>query len=384
MHLLLSFIVFLIIYGSLYPFKFSGTPPGFTETLAWLSQTDLRTTQADIIANMLLFFPYGFVARMAINQEHKQFLSSLKYFAFGLCVAILLQYSQFFLPARVPSSGDAIFNGLGIVIGMFFSHLLMQYSHNNMVSDRRARISWSEISIPLLLAFVWVCWRWYPFIPMVATDSIIEGLMPLIEQPELNLVVILRDVAGWLMFFYLCSQHPFKNLPRFRVLKFAVIILGVEVFITDNQLTVNDLLATLGAFALYSSLDYRAMRSMLMWCLLLGMALTWLAGSTNTQAEINWVPFAKLLKGNPWANSELILLKLYFMGAMVYLLQAARIGWGTATGLCSVWILVLLLLQRYATQQMADMTDIYLVPIVGWAMFQIYKQASDERNMAMH
>ena len=384
MHLLLGFIVFLIIYGSLYPFKFSGSPLGFAETLTWLGQTDLRTTKADIIANILLFFPYGFVARMAINQEKQQLFSSLKYFLLGLFIALLLQYSQFYLPARVPSSGDALFNALGIGLGMFVSHLLMQYSHNHMASGERSRISWSEISLPLLLALIWVSWRWYPFIPMVSTDSIIEGLLPLIQQPELKFLVILRDGIGWLMFFYLCSQHPFKNLPRFRVLKYALVILGVEVFISDNQLTVNDLLATLGAFALYSSLDYRAMRSMLMWCLLLGMSLTWLGGTGVENPVISWIPFAQVLKGNPWANSEIILLKVYFIGAMVFLLQAARLSWGVAASLTSVWLLALLMLQRFATGQTADMTDIYMVPIIGWAMFLIARQASDDRNMAMH
>jgi len=385
MHLVLGFIIFLIIYGSLYPFKFSGQPPGIAETFHWLSQINLRTTQADIIANILLFFPYGFVARMTLNKEHSLLSSSLKYLFGGFLIALLLQYSQFYLPARVPSSGDALFNFLGIILGMFFSHLLMQYSRNNMVSARRTRISWSEISIPLLLAFIWIAWRWFPFIPMVSTDSIIAGLMPLIQEPELDFLVILRDGAGWLMFFYLCSQHPFQNLPRFRVLKFAVLILGVEVFITDNQLTVNDLLAALGAFALYSSLDYRAMRGMLIWCLVVGMALTWLdtSHSLDGTAVISWAPFVHLLKGNPWANSELILLKLYFIGALIYLIRAHRLGWGMATVICSAWLLLLIILERYLTSHIADMTDFYLVPVVGWALFQIDKQASDERTMAM-
>ena len=121
-----------------------------------------------------------------------------------------------------------------------------------------------------------------------------------------------------------------------------------------------------------------------MWCLLLGMSLTWLGGTGVENPVISWIPFAQVLKGNPWANSEIILLKVYFIGAMVFLLQAARLSWGVAASLTSVWLLALLMLQRFATGQTADMTDIYMVPIIGWAMFLIARQASDDRNMAMH
>ena len=276
MNRLLFFIVVLIIYGSLYPFKFSGQIPDLNQTWIFLSNYSLRTTRSDIIANIILFVPFGFVLRVCLNQYRQRIKGALLLFGFAVVLAYALQYLQFFLPARVADASDAVYNILGTLLGMAVSHLLIQYSHNHIPQQDRHQTSWSQVSIPLLLALLWVCYRWFPFIPLAATESIIASLNPIINRPELDLFVILRDGIGWRIFFFLLSQPPFDKQPRLRVLKIAALILMVELFIINNQITVNDLLAMLIAFAMYASLDFTAIRASLGWSLLIAMLLTWL------------------------------------------------------------------------------------------------------------
>ena len=123
MNKLLFFVVLLIIYGSLYPFKFSGQIPDLATTWRLLTEYNLHTTSTDITANIILFIPLGFVIRLASNQYHSRVKAILTMLVLAAVLAFLLQYFQFFIPARVPDAGDAVYNIVGAIIGLVFSHL---------------------------------------------------------------------------------------------------------------------------------------------------------------------------------------------------------------------------------------------------------------------
>ncbi|MEL0034936.1 MAG: VanZ family protein [Gammaproteobacteria bacterium] len=385
MNKLLFFIVLLIVYGSLYPFKFSGDMPGLQQTWQLLTDFNLQTTQADVLANIILFIPLGFVIRIASNQYRERIIATSIMFGLATVLAFTLQYLQLFLPSRVPDAGDATFNMLGTIIGIIFSHIVIQYSQNHIPADKTHRTSWSQVSIPLLLALLWICWRWFPFIPFAATDAIIDSLNPLITQPELDFFLILRDGIGWLIFYYLLSQPPFDRQPRLRVLKIAFAILGVELFIINNQITVNDLLAALGAFALYASLDYPAIQKSLTWGIIVAMLLSWLAPLSNPDqaSSINWLPFAAYIQNNPWSGIEALFLKLYLIGTLIFIIKSLWFEYRMATFMSFLIVLILILLQVTIGTYKPDITDTLVVIFVGWAMYLIDKQASDERIMVM-
>ncbi len=385
MNRLLFLIVILIIYGSLYPFKFSGQIPDLSQTWDFFSNYSLRTTRSDIIANIILFIPYGFVVRVCLNQYRQRIKGALLLFCFAVVLAYTLQYLQFFLPARVADASDAVYNLLGVILGMIVSHLLIQYSHNHIPQRDRHQTSWSQVSIPLLLALLWVCYRWFPFIPLAATESIIASLNPIINRPELDLFIILRDGISWLIFFFLLSQPPFDKQPRFRVLKIAALILMVELFIINNQITVNDLLAMLSAFAIYASLDFKAIKSSLGWSLLFAMLFTWLTppdGDVLVRG-MNWIPFSSYLQSNPWLETEQILLKLYLIGTLIFVLKNQWFEYRMATLVSFVFVFLLTIIQSFIAIYRPDITDAIAVLFLGWAMFSIDKQASEERTLAM-
>ena len=233
---------------------------------------------------------------------------------------------------------------------------------------------------------LWVCWRWFPFIPFAATESIVDNLNPLISQPKLDFLLILRDAIGWLIFFYLLSQPPFDKQPRLRVLKIAFMIIGVELFIINNPISVNDLLAALSAFALYASLDFTAMQRSLNWSLLIAMALTWLTPLSNPDnaTAINWLPFAAYMQGNPWSVIEALILKLYLMSTLIFVIKNQWFDFKVATCLSLLVVVSLIIAQVVIGAYNPDVTDILVVIFLGWAMFLIEKQASDERTIAMH
>jgi len=381
-YILLLFVI-LISYGSLYPFHFSGDLLTFSEFIDWFFNLSFRTTNIDILANILLFVPYGFVAIMTLSTSRRFLFHAGLLLLAGIFLAFTLQYLQLYLPARVPSAVDAWYNSLGILLGMLLAHVIIQYSHNHLPHELATPMDWSQITIPLLIALLWVAWRLFPFVPEINTSSIMAAVSPLIKQPELNFITIIRDMVGWLVFFYLLTRPPFDRLPRFRILIFVFYILGVEVLVRDNFITVNDLLAALCAFAIFSSLPADKLLQGLTRGLVLAIVLT-LISPLSLATEYNdyiWLPFNGLMKGNPWANGEFLLLKIYLYAALIYMIKSSWAGWIGAVLISIGLLLIISILQIIFGDHNGEFTDPLLAGLIAWAINQVEKTASAERAM---
>ena len=386
MRYILLLFVFLISYGSLYPFHFSGDLLPFSEFISWLFNLSYRTTKADIVANILLFMPFGFVSVMMVSASRKLFINVCWLYLGGTILAFFLQYLQFYLPARVPSAVDALYNSLGIVIGMLLSHVIKLYSQLHLSHDYSKPKDWSQITIPLILALIWVAWRLFPFVPVFTTKSMLAAVSPLMQQPELSFSLIIRDLFGWLIFFYLLTRPPFDKLPRFRVLKIIFYIFGLEIIIRNNTITVNDMLSALIAFALFASLTAEQLNKGLTRGLGVAIILTLISPFVIAQPsnEYLWLPFKALMKGNPWANGELLLLKIYLYASFIYMLKQIWFDW-LGSALITVGLLVIIsIIQIYIGTQNPEFTDPLLAVIIAWALSQVEKTAEDERAMAIN
>ncbi|MCP4273992.1 MAG: hypothetical protein GY781_18880 [Gammaproteobacteria bacterium] len=383
-YILLLFII-LISYGSLYPFQFSGDLLPSADFFNWLTDNSYRTTKADIVANILLFVPYGFVTILTISNSRRQILHGSLLLLAGTLLAFLLQYLQFYIPARVPTATDAWLNGLGITVGMLLAHLLKQYSQNHLPDEQTTPVDWSQITIPLVLALLWVAWRLFPFVPLISVKSIMAAIAPLMRQPELSFSIIIRDSIGWLVFFYLLTRPPFDRLSQFRVLKFVFYILSLEILIKGNQITVNDLLAALCAFAFFSSLPAEQLQKGLTRGLVLAIILTMIAPLSlpDPTNDYLWLPFSGLMKGNPWANGELLLLKIYLYATFIYMLRKTLVSWTGAAIITVGLLIVVSVLQIYIGNTHGEFTDPLLAGLIAWAISQLEKVATEERAQVL-
>jgi VanZ family protein len=383
-YILLVFVI-LISYGSLYPFRFSGDVLPTTEFFKWLTNLSYRTSKADILANILLFIPYGFVAFMTLSISRRKIYHASLLFLSGTLLAFILQYLQFYLPARVPSAADALYNSMGIIIGMLVAHLIKQYSHNHLSDELSVPLDWSQITIPLLLALIWICWRLFPYVPLFTKQSILAAVLPLINDPELNFPVIIRDTIGWLVFIYLLTRPPFNGLSRIRILKYIFYILSLEILIRGNLITINDLLSALCAFALFTSLPPDKLEKGLIRGLALAIFLTLIHPLSLAETNNNYIllPFSALMKGNPWANGELLLLKIYLYASFIYMLRKTFVNWSGAAMISISFLFSLSLLQLIMGDNNGEITEPLLAGLITWAISQVERAATDERDMAI-
>jgi len=383
-YILLLFVI-LISYGSLYPFHFSGDLLPAADFFSWLTDNSYRTTRADIVANILLFVPYGFVALLTVSNSRRQLFHGAMLLLAGALLAFLLQYLQFYLPARVPAATDAWFNSLGITVGMLLAHLIKQYSQYHLPDEMTEPVDWSQITIPLILALLWIAWRLFPFVPLISEKSILAAVAPLMRQPDLSFSIIIRDCIGWLVFFYLLTRPPFDRLPKFRVLKFVSYILALEILIVGNHITANDLIAALCAFALFSSLPPEQLKKGLTRGLIIAIFLTMISPLSLSEPtnDYLWLPFSGLMKGNPWANGELLLLKIYLYATFIYMLRKTLVSWTGAAIITVGLLMVVSILQIYIGDTHGEFTDPLLAGLIAWAISQLEKVATEERALKL-
>jgi glycopeptide antibiotics resistance protein len=386
MRYVLLIIIVLISYGSLYPFKFSGEILNQQEFFNWLFEVNFQTTRADKLANILLFVPYGFVTMIALKTHKRAFLLGSLTFFFGVFLALTLQYIQLYIPARVPDALDALYNSFGILVGMFSAYLLRQYSHSHSFSTRSIINDWSKMTLPLLLALVWLLWRLYPYVPLFTAESIARSVEPLFIAPVLDITTFIRDAIGWLVFYYLMSRKPLHTISRFKLLQLTLLVLAAEVLIKSNQVTVGDLLAALSAFAFYTSINPRQVKHSLVKALGIGIVLFTIE-QLSWQPEsyqFNWLPFYSILKMSPWLSVEKLLLSIYFFASFIYLLRNVMFSWFGATLVCVVGVLMLELIKGLISEQAGDITYPIIALIIGIAMSQFETLAKREREVSFN
>ncbi len=80
-----------------------------------------------IIANVLLFVPWGFLTFIAFyNVERPTLQTYILTVLLGFCLSLGIEAWQYFLPSRVADIDDVIWNTSGTVIGAVLGHLRLR------------------------------------------------------------------------------------------------------------------------------------------------------------------------------------------------------------------------------------------------------------------
>jgi len=89
------------------------------------------------------------------------------------------------------------------------------------------------------------------------------------------------------------------------------------------------------------------------------------------------------MKGNPWANGELLLLKIYLYATFIYLLRKTMVSWTGAAIITIGLLLTISILQIFFGQHNGEFTDPLLAGLIAWAISQLEKVATEERALAL-
>jgi VanZ family protein len=106
----------LVAHASLYPFSGWRVPP--ESALAFvLADWPFYVTAADVILNVLGYFPLGLLVTLVLMHRMPSGLAAVAGIAAGVAVSFVLECLQAWLPARIPSNVDLLSNAGGAAIG---------------------------------------------------------------------------------------------------------------------------------------------------------------------------------------------------------------------------------------------------------------------------
>lgn len=286
LHRLLLVLTLLIVYVSLYPFRFR-LEHGVAEP-PW--------SAVDMVANLLLFLPFGLLARWLADaaagqasaggwrQEpgpHVRNRLALWLLA-GAGLAAGLQWLQVFIPGRLASLMDVGMNWLGLGLGAALAAWLSPQRW-----QRYGRI-WLA-SAAGMLTLLWLAAQLSPFLPGNPARAWARQSLLFFELPW-QWLLFAGHVLAWLILLRLSGG----GLNRWLAATVVVLTLALQPWLMGGVLRQEELLAPFAALLLFG-LGLRRPA----WLFALSLGYLFWRGvwplALRAEPSFHWLPFGGLL-----------------------------------------------------------------------------------------
>lgn len=362
---LFAIITLIIAFVSVYPFDFelsAQTRDAFSQALL---SPEISMTRGDILGNVMLFLPFGFLGVFALPSRRSAAFAFLWLLGLGGLFALALQVAQIALPSRVASLGDVAWNGAGIAIGAAAALFL---SRARMPQHFEAA---PLALIPALLVLAWIGYRLIPFVPSIDFQSIKNSLKPLLLDPQLDGVRLFHTTIAWALAGF-CLRHitPEARYDRF-LWAIIIAVLGLEVLIVSNAVYLSGVIGAGLGLLLWAGwlgrMRYAAPTLAALLCVkicLSGLAPFELAGGVRA---FGWLPFSGILGGSMALNVLALSKKVFLYGGLIYLLRTLPMPWRAATLITAGVVGVVELLQLFFTSHTPEITDPLIALLIGYS-----------------
>jgi len=365
---LLLGVTFLIVYGSLYPFRFAAIEVrGLADLVARLPWA--RSTRSDIAANVLLYLPFGACLGWLLASRLGGPLALAGAALAGVLLSTTIEVAQIYETRRVASLGDVFYNGLGTLAGGALAMGLRSARHG-FSRHPLARLLAQPIAAALLL--LWIGYRLAPFALTLDPAQWLAAFGPLTRAPGgwFAPVTLFGYLVGWLVAARALAElfprrHPAASLG----ITMGVVLVGA-MLVSGKDLDPNELCAMAVALALswpLSRMDPSLGAATLAVLLAAGIVLTGLApfDFRLDPDAFGLVPFRDALMRYRATNLVDMFQKCFAYGALVWLLTRAGLRALGATFAAVGLLLGIELLQAWLPGKAAEITDPLLALVAG-------------------
>lgn len=365
---LLSVVVFLIVYGSLYPFRFEDAGAGdIGDLLARLPWA--RTTRSDIAANVLLYLPFGACLAWMLAGRLGGLPALIVTTLLGTLLATLIEVAQIYETRRVASLADVVFNAAGTLAGGAIALSVLTAQRRPRHHPLAPALA-QPIATALLL--LWVGYRLAPFAIALDPAEWRASLAPLATDPRdwVSGAGIARYLIAWLIVGQaIITIRRGRGATRTLAICMMAVIAGM-VLIAGKAIDPAELVAMLMALVLSWPLGrLQAPRATALLAVALATLLV-LDGLMPFDFAVDpdafgLVPFRDSLARYRSTNLLDMFLKCFLYGALVWLLVQARLRVAVATVLAGGLVLGIEFLQVWLPGKPADITDPLMVVAAG-------------------
>jgi VanZ family protein len=363
--LLLAAITGLIVYVSLYPFRFELDGPTLREALHALSWQ--RAGRGDMLNNLLLYVPFGFCVALVIEPRWGRTAGLVAGTLLGVLLSLGLELLQASVAIRVSSLRDLALNGAGSLLGTVLG--TMYHALGSRVTPQgtpRSRSAFVAMSILVL----WLLERLWPLVPDPGLSQLKRAVRPLLT-PHIDWMSLAGYVVGWLV----VAQVIFGLVRRQRAMDMFLVVIAIvlvgRVFVGGSTLIVAEIAALallLPLLVPISRLDDGA-RSTLV-AVLLGVWLAWaavrplLASATGLDSIDAPALQEMLLRSVP--PPPMLANKAFSYVSLGWLLAGAGLVPHVAAGMMVLFVLLLTMLQLGVPVPAYGWVDLLLAGLAGW------------------
>jgi glycopeptide antibiotics resistance protein len=362
--LLLAVVTGLIVYVSLYPFRFLEQGPTLAQALQRISWQ--RAGRGDVFNNLLLYAPFGFCAALVLESRWGRTAGIVGAVVLGVALSVGLELLQASVPLRVSSLRDVTLNGTGTlagaVFGTVFHAITSRISPQNPTGARSALVA-------MWIVGLWVLERLWPLVPDPGLRQLKRAVRPLLS-PNVEWMALAGFFVGWLVVAQAVFHIGRKQRAVDLFLVAIALVLTGRVFVAGSALDPAELAAIallLPVLVLLSKLE-DGLRSTLI-AMVLGVWLAWSAVRpllAGTHAVVARLPdLSEMMLRNVPAPPQLAS-KAFAYLSLGWLLAGAGVVSHVAAGIMVLFVLLLVLLQLGAPVPAYGWVDLLLAAVAGW------------------
>jgi VanZ family protein len=362
--LLLAVVTGLIVYVSLYPFRFLEHGPTLAQALQRISWQ--RAGRGDVFNNLLLYAPFGFCAALVLESLWGRTAGIVGAVLLGVALSVGLELLQASVPLRVSSLRDVTLNGTGTlagaVFGTVFHAITSRISPQNPTGARSALVA-------MWIVGLWVLERLWPLVPDPGLRQLKRAVRPLLS-PNVEWMALAGFFVGWLVVAQAVFHIGRKQRAVDLFLVAIALVLTGRVFVAGSALDPAELAAIallLPVLVLLSKLE-DGLRSTLI-AMVLGVWLAWSAVRpllAGTHAVVARLPdLSEMMLRNVPAPPQLAS-KAFAYLSLGWLLAGAGVVSHVAAGIMVLFVLLLVLLQLGAPVPAYGWVDLLLAAVAGW------------------
>ena len=362
--LLLAVVTGLIVYVSLYPFRFLEHGPTLAQALQEISWQ--RAGRGDVFNNLLLYAPFGFCAALVLESRWGRTAGIVGAVVLGVALSVGLELLQASVPLRVSSLRDVTLNGTGTlagaVFGTVFHAITSRISPQNPTGARSALVA-------MWIVGLWVLERLWPLVPDPGLRQLKRAVRPLLS-PNVEWMALAGFFVGWLVVAQAVFHIGRKQRAVDLFLVAIALVLTGRVFVAGSALDPAELAAIallLPVLVLLSKLE-DGLRSTLI-AMVLGVWLAWSAVRpllAGTHAVVARLPdLSEMMLRNVPAPPQLAS-KAFAYLSLGWLLAGAGVVSHVAAGIMVLFVLLLVLLQLGAPVPAYGWVDLLLAAVAGW------------------
>ena len=362
-------VTVIITYVSLFPFDFQTNDLNQATFDLFIRSWQARSSWGDLLGNIILFIPFGIAGILSTRNLRFVSLNVLLVLVSGLVLAVGLQFAQLYLPGRIAALNDAIWNTLGLTLGMFFALVANNFFLRLQIQERAISL------VPLVLIGIWCTYRLIPFVPTIDFQEIKDSLKPLLIHPEISLLGVFVNAVSWLLVGYFLKYLPGPGGTLGKLGFLMASIFGLEVLIVANDVTASNIVGALIALMVSAMFLNRIKRVATMLAILLAISIVFQGlapfDPRPVIATFNWLPFHGFLGGSMYYNTLALLQKTFLYSSLIFLLRELGLSWLKAALLTGCLLFLIEAAQTYFGGHTPEITDPLLAILFALGMVEL-------------